>query len=152
MSRLYAVISHKDMTHTTLKINYDIIDLKITGKPVKRVKPAKNSMWIISPNKSSWHFIHEIKRKGYDYIGVNVFPTRQWDSLAKGGVKRLWYTNCFIIDTRRQKSKYVTHINNVISESGLNPEIILYYQWMECDSPDEHSPESDRRFDNWVVR
>ena len=29
---------------TLLKINYDISDLKITGKPVKPVKPAKNSM------------------------------------------------------------------------------------------------------------
>ena len=44
MSRSYAVISHKDNWRTHLKINYDIIDLKITGKPVKPVKLAKNSM------------------------------------------------------------------------------------------------------------
>ena len=44
------------------------IDLKVTRKP----KPTKNS----TPpylNKIPAHFIHEIKTKGYDVIGVKVF-------------------------------------------------------------------------------
>lgn len=41
MSRSYAIISRKDNWRTQLKINYDIIDLKITGKPVKPVKLAR---------------------------------------------------------------------------------------------------------------
>ena len=37
---------------------------------------AASELGLTSPNKISWHFIHEIKRKGYDYFGGNVFPTR----------------------------------------------------------------------------
>ena len=37
-------------------------------------------------NKIPPHFIHEIKTKGYDIIGVNVFLHNLWDSFAKKGL------------------------------------------------------------------
>ena len=45
-------------------------------KPVKPVKPTKNSTWPV-------HFICEIKTKGYDVIGVNVFHTKLIKSTKK---------------------------------------------------------------------
>ena len=51
-----------------------IIDLKVTKKTVKPVKPTKNSTRPYL-NEIPAHFIYEIKTKGYDAICVNVFPT-----------------------------------------------------------------------------
>ena len=47
-------------------------DLKATKKPVKPVTPTKNSTRPYL-NEILAHFIHEIKTKGYDDIGDNVF-------------------------------------------------------------------------------
>ena len=58
---------HKDMTHI-IKINYDIIHL-IIAKTCKTVKPTKRCT-------RPPYFIHEIKTKGRDIIGVNVFPRK----------------------------------------------------------------------------
>ena len=44
------------------------IDLKVTRNP----KPTKNSTWPYL-NGIPAHFIHEIKTKGYNVIGVNFF-------------------------------------------------------------------------------
>ena len=48
------------------------IDLTVTRKPVRSLKPTKNRT---GPNRNEipTHFIHEIKKKGYDRIGVTVF-------------------------------------------------------------------------------
>ena len=44
------------------------IDIKVTRKP----KPTKNNARPYL-NEIPTHFIHEIKTKGYDVIGVNLF-------------------------------------------------------------------------------
>ena len=44
------------------------IDIQVTRKP----KPTKNNTRPYL-NEIPTHFIHEIKTKGYDVIGVNVF-------------------------------------------------------------------------------
>ena len=49
-------------------------DLKATIKPVRPVKPTKNSTRPYL-NEIPAHFIYEIKTKGYDAICVNVFPS-----------------------------------------------------------------------------
>ena len=48
------------------------IDLKATRK----LKPVKNSTRL-NLNEIPAHFIHEIRTKGYDVIGVNVFHITQ---------------------------------------------------------------------------
>ena len=53
----------------------EIIDLKVTKKTVKPVKSTKNSTRRYL-NEIPAHFIYEIKTKGYDAIGVNVFPDK----------------------------------------------------------------------------
>ena len=55
--------------------NQTFTDLKATKKPLKPVKPTKNSTQLYL-NKISGHFVREIKLKGYDVIGVNVFPCK----------------------------------------------------------------------------
>ena len=59
------------------------IDLKVTKNP----KTTKNSTWPYLYEIPA-HFKHGIKTKGYDVIGVNVFPARQWDSPAKNRSNR----------------------------------------------------------------
>ena len=51
--------------------NRDIYRPKTKFKPVKPVKPTKNSTRPYL-NEFPAHFIHEINTKGYDVIGVNV--------------------------------------------------------------------------------
>ena len=73
------------MTHI-IKINYDIIRLKITKKKTgKPVQPTKNNT---EPylNEISVYFIHEIKTKGYNVIGVNLFPPKFMRFQRKKGV------------------------------------------------------------------
>ena len=50
-----------------------IIDLEVTKNTVKPVKPSKYSTRPYL-NEIPAHFIYRIKTKGYDAIGVNVFP------------------------------------------------------------------------------
>ena len=50
-----------------------VIIYVLQKRAVKPVKPAKNSTRPYL-NEIPAHFIHEIKTKGYDAIGVNVFP------------------------------------------------------------------------------
>ena len=45
----------------------------LNGKPLKKLKPTKNSTWPYL-NKILAHFINAIKTKGYDVLGVNLFP------------------------------------------------------------------------------
>ena len=54
------------------------IDLKVTRSP----KPTKNSTRPYL-NEISAHFTHEIKTKGYDVIGVNVFLCKLMKFLRK---------------------------------------------------------------------
>ena len=54
------------------------IDLKVTRKP----KPNKNSTRPYL-NEIPVHFTHEIKTKGYDVIGVNVFLRKLMKFLRK---------------------------------------------------------------------
>ena len=54
------------------------IDLKVTRKP----KPAKNSTRPYL-NKIPAHFAHEIKTKGYDVIGGNLFLPKLMKFLPK---------------------------------------------------------------------
>ena len=53
--------------------DYDVAHLKL----VKQVKPLQNSTWPYR-NEIPPHYFHEIERKGYDVIGVNVFPREKW--------------------------------------------------------------------------
>ena len=69
----------------------EIIDLKVTKKTVKQVKLTKNSTRPYL-NEIPAHFIHEIKTKGYDAIGVNVFPHKLMRSSRKKGVTSPYYT------------------------------------------------------------
>ena len=48
----------------------------IQQKPVEPVKPTKKSTWPV-------HFIYEIKTKGHDVMGVNVFHTKLIKSTKK---------------------------------------------------------------------
>ena len=64
------------------------IDIKVTRKP----KPTKNNT---RPYLSEipTHFIHEIKTKGYDVIGVNLFLRTLMRFLPiKGGLTGAPYT------------------------------------------------------------
>ena len=72
------------MTHI-IKINYDIIHLKITKKTVKPVQPTTNNTRPYL-NEISVYFIHEIKTKGYNVIGVNLFPLKFMRFQRKKGV------------------------------------------------------------------
>ena len=54
------------------------IGLKVTRKP----KPTENSTRPY-PFEISAHFIHEIKTKGYNVIGVNVFLSKLMKFLHK---------------------------------------------------------------------
>ena len=54
------------------------IDLKVTRKH----KPTKNSTRPFL-NEIPAHFIHEVKTKGYDVIGVNVFLPKLMKFLPK---------------------------------------------------------------------
>ena len=54
------------------------IDIKVTRKP----KPTKNNTRPYV-NEIPAHFIHEIKTKGYDVIGVNVFLPKLMKFLPK---------------------------------------------------------------------
>ena len=45
----------------------------------------------------SAHFIHKIKTKGYDVIGVNVFHFTLMDSTSKNHVIRSLYHNFLVI-------------------------------------------------------
>ena len=59
------------------------IDLKVTRNP----KPTKNST---APylNEIPVHFKHEIKTKGYDVIGVNLFLPKLMNSCPQKGTNR----------------------------------------------------------------
>ena len=54
------------MTAIHLKIEHDIIDKPFKLDILNEIPPQVNEI--------SQHFIHEIKTKGYDVIGVNLFP------------------------------------------------------------------------------
>ena len=56
------------------------IDIKVTRKP----KPTKNNTRPYL-NEIPTHFIHEIKTKGYDVIGVNLFLRTLMRFLRKKG-------------------------------------------------------------------
>ena len=56
------------------------IDIKVTRKP----KPTKNNTRPYL-NEIPTHFIHDIKAKGYDVIGVNLFPPKLMKFLPKKG-------------------------------------------------------------------
>ena len=56
------------------------IDIKVTTKP----KPTKNNTRPYL-NEIPTHFIHEIKTKGYDVIGVNLFLRTLMRFLRKKG-------------------------------------------------------------------
>ena len=69
-----------------IKINYDINHLKITKKKnVKPVQPTKNNTRPYL-NEIPVYFIHEIKTKGYNVIGVNLFPLKFMRFQRKKGV------------------------------------------------------------------
>ena len=64
------------------------IDIKVTRKP----KPTKNNTRPYL-NEIPTHFIHEIKTKGYDVIGVNLFLRTLMGFLRKkNSVKHPSYT------------------------------------------------------------
>ena len=68
------------------------IDLKVTRKP----KPSKNSTRPYL-NENPAHFIHEIKTKGYDVIGVNAFLRKLMIPAPKSGVNGPSYTTKFLL-------------------------------------------------------
>ena len=53
------------MTAIHLKIEHDIIDKPVKLDILNEISPQVNEI--------PQHFIHEIKTKGYDVIGVNLF-------------------------------------------------------------------------------
>ena len=71
------------------------VDLKVTRKPVKPVKPTENSTQPYV-NEIPAHFIHDIKTKGYDVIGVNVFLRKLMRFPRKKGVTGPYYTTNII--------------------------------------------------------
>ena len=66
------------------------IDLKVTRKS----KPTKNSTRSYL-NEIPVYFIHEIKTKGYDVVGVNLMHFKLWDSTSNNRSNRslLYYTS-----------------------------------------------------------
>ena len=63
------------------------INLKVSKKPVKTVKPTKNSTRPYL-NEIPAHFIHDIKTKGYDVIGVTVFLHKLMRFPCKRGISK----------------------------------------------------------------
>ena len=60
---LYTAVSHSLINQSKLS----------TLKLLKKLKPTKNSTWPYL-NEILAHFISEMKTKGYDVLGVNLFP------------------------------------------------------------------------------
>ena len=70
------------------------INLKVSKKPVKTVKPTKNSTRPYL-NEIPAHFIHDIKTKGYDVIGVNVFLHKLMRFPCKRGISKGVTGRCY---------------------------------------------------------
>ena len=91
-------LRHREETNTNVSYfltnqskSKTFINLKVIKKPVKTVKPTKNSTRPYL-NEIPGHFIHDIKTKGYDVIGVNVFLHKLMRFPCKKGVTGPYYT------------------------------------------------------------
>ena len=71
------------------------IDIKVTRKP----KPTKNNTRPYL-NEIPTHFIHEIKTKGYDVIGVNLLLPKLMKFLPKNRRNRSLLYYCFACNCR----------------------------------------------------
>ena len=136
-------LSHNKLTNDNVSyflINQSktktFIDLTVTRKPVRSLKSTKNRT---RPNRNEipTHFIHAIKKKGYDRIGVTVFlrqkgvnfiPPILLISAVQSFKSVLLY--CYRNETTGEHALYVIKFNCLLTISVyLNLMISTCFNW-----------------------